>query len=107
MLTLELRLTSEARETSVLHGVVRNIATASQPRLQCELDAGAEVPSMFGVCEAPLAWTTPIAALVEQAITAALARDRSRKVNVLKHIGTAELLVLVAHGAELQRGGQL
>lgn len=95
MLTLELRLTSEARQTSVLQGAVRNIATTSQPRLQCELDAGGPAPSLFGVCEAPVAWNTPIAELVEQGITAALARDRSRKVNVLKHIGTAELLVLV------------
>jgi len=96
MLTLDLRLTNEARQTGVLRGTVRNVGTTPLPRLQCELDSGDAAPALFGVCEAPLAWTTPIPVLAEQAISAAMARDRSRKVNVLKRIGTAELLVFVA-----------
>jgi hypothetical protein len=96
MLTFELHLTNEARQTAVLLGAVRNIGTTPHPRLHCQLDAVGPAPVLFGVCEAPFAWSTPIADLCEQAIAAALARDRGRKLNVLERIGTAELRVLAS-----------
>lgn len=93
MFTLELRLKSETRHITTLSGTVRNVGTTPEPRLQCSLATSGDGPRLCGTSEAPYAWSTPLAALVEQAIAAALARDRTRRIDVLKLIGTAELFV--------------
>lgn len=96
MLTLELRLIAESRKSTTLRGTIRNVGTTRDPRLLCELPESAMTPRLAGAVDAPFAWTTPLPVLAEQAIAAALGRDRGRRIDVRKLIGTAEVSVLAA-----------
>lgn len=101
MLTLALHLTNEGRQRTTLWGTIRNIGTVQSLRLQCELERGDGTLKLVGTCQAPSPWETPLASLVVPALTAALSRDRGRRIDVRKQIGTAEVVVLTSGEALL------
>lgn len=70
----------------------------------CDLAASDVTPQLSGCIETPFAWATPLPVLVEQSLTPAVARDRGRRIDVRRLIGTAELTVLAWDRGVLSHG---
>jgi hypothetical protein len=102
MLNLELHLTNEARQRTTLSGTIRNTGTLQSPRLHCELERGDGASKLVGTCQAS-PWETPLVSLLVSALTAALSRDRGRRIDVRKQMGEAEVVVLAAGQPLLSR----
>jgi hypothetical protein len=103
MLNLELHLTSDARQRTTLFGTIRNIGTVQSLKLHCELEKGDGALKLVGACQTASPWETPLTSLLVSALTAALSRDRGRRIDVRKQMGEAEVVVLAAGEPLLSR----